>query len=83
MGGHGIAGKVLDPFGVSVSSDGSFVFWGSLLFPICTQESEFQYPLMDRLYFGGCRLLIQSKEAFSVSVSSDGSFVFWGDDWGG
>ena len=65
---------------VSVSSDGSFVFWGERLkdaryvFP-----PRFQYPLMDRLYFGGRQSPPVQLGSLAVSVSSDGSFVFWGD----
>ena len=39
---------------------------------------RFQYPLMDRLYFGGGTVHTPPTSSASVSVSSDGSFVFWG-----
>ena len=43
-------------------------------------DFEFQYPLMDRLYFGGIYALRPVLKTRGVSVSSDGSFVFWGHD---
>ena len=42
------------------------------------EVGKFQYPLMDRLYFGGDAEQINALSAGEVSVSSDGSFVFWG-----
>ena len=64
---------------VSVSSDGSFVFWGVIRVGWKSIVlSEFQYPLMDRLYFGGLTVLPGERAGVCVSVSSDGSFVFWG-----
>ena len=79
FGGKGRQAKKGREAKVSVSSDGSFVFWGGQ-YPIFIFFSVymFQYPLMDRLYFGGYIQPANGERKIAVSVSSDGSFVFWG-----
>ena len=58
FGGLGMVYSVLRMLIVSVSSDGSFVFWGDpVATPSVPVSLTFQYPLMDRLYFGGCTAL--------------------------